>query len=331
MAGYVIAGWSPLDAIYMVVITVFGVGYGEVNPVQSTGLRVFTIGVIVAGYASALYAVGGFLQMITEGEIHRALGARRMTSEIERLRDHAIVCGFGRMGRMLCAELSDLQQGLVVIDADESKVAAARDAGFLAVSGDATQEADLGRAGVESAQVLATVLPQDALNVFVALTASGLAPGLRILARAENPASEDKLRRSGASEVVLPAASGARRLADLIAQPDVTAMLEKLDDRGSLNDELQRIGLHLAEFVVPEASPLVGRTVDDIEIGGNHGFLIVALRHHDGRTIVNPPGHSPVVDGHTVIVVGHESDLPKLKEQYELRRERTYRGVRYAT
>ena len=203
--------------------------------------------------------------------------------------------------------------------------------GFLAMIGDATQESDLTRAGIVRASVLATVLPQDALNVFVTLTASGLAPEIRILARAENPSSEPKLLRSGAAEVVLPAASGARRLAHLVTQPDVAAMLEKIDHDGELDEELGRIGLRLEEFVVPDASPLVGRTVGDVEIGGNHGFLIVAVRHVDGRVIVNPPDHTPIAEGHAVIVVGHTNDLPRLKARYELSRERTYRGVSYRT
>jgi voltage-gated potassium channel len=252
-----------------------------------------------------------------------------LNTEIDRLQGHAIVCGFGRIGRILATELRAAQREVVVIDADESKVKLAIEDGFLAIPGDATQETDLARAGITRASVLASVLPQDALNVFVTLTASGIAPELRILARAENPNSEDKLLRSGASEVVLPAASGARRLAHLVTQPDIAAMLDKIEHTGELDEELGRIGLRLEEFVVPDASPLVGRTVGDIEIGGNHGFLIVAVRHTDGRVIVNPPDHTPIAEGHAVIVVGHTAGLPELKARYELNRERTYRGVRY--
>ncbi len=327
--GYVVAGWSVLDSVYMVIITIFGVGYGEVKPVETVPLRAFTIGVIVAGYGAAVYVVGGLVQMITEGEIHKALGARRMASGIENLSKHVIVCGFGRIGRILSEELSAARLALVVLDADEEKVRQAGEAGFLAMAGDATQEEILTRAGVQRASALAAVLPQDALNVFVTLTASGLAPALRIVARAENPSSEPKLRRSGAAEVVLPAASGAHRLSQLIAQPDVAAMLEKIDHRGSLDHELGRIGLTLEELIVSEGSPLVGATVGAIEIAGNHGFLIVAVRHVDGKVIVNPPDRTPLAEGHAVIVVGHADDLPQLKARYELKRERSYRGVRY--
>ena len=243
--GYVLAGWDVVDAVYMVVITVFGVGYGEVNPVGSTALRSFTICVIVLGYAAAVYAVGGSVQLVAEGEIHRALGARRVNTEIDRTSGHAIVCGFGRIGRILCAELDAAQTPFVVVDDDEEKVRGAQEASFLAMAGDATAEETLRQAGIERAGALASVLPDDALNVFVTLTASGLRPELRILARAENPSSEPKLLRSGATEVVLPAASGARKLAHLVTQPDVAAVLQKIEHTSGLEEELGRIGLQL--------------------------------------------------------------------------------------
>lgn len=327
--GYMAAGWSALDAIYMVIITIFGVGYGEVNAVDSAALRGFTIGVIIAGYVAAVYVVGAIVQLVTEGEIHRALGDKRTMSGIEGSSGHVIVCGYGRIGRILCEELREAQVPMVLIDTEEETVAAARERGFLALKGDATDEKVLLDAGIERARALAAVLPEDAQNVFVALTASGIAPDLRIVARAEDPATEPKLLRSGATDVVLPTSSGAERMADLIAHPDVATMLETLVRRAHIERELSGIGLQLEQLIVPERSRLVGASVRDIEIGGNHGFLIVGLRSPDGEFLVNPPDDTPIVAGHTVIVVGHTDDLPVLKGRFELQRERTYRGVRY--
>ena len=137
------------DAVYMVTITVFGVGYGEVNPVETPALRGFTMAVIVGGYAAAIYAVGGFVQMITEGEINRALGARRMTREIRHLKGHTILCGFGRMGRILARELTAARREFIVVDRDHEKVREAAEHGYLVLAGDASDEETLVAAGIE--------------------------------------------------------------------------------------------------------------------------------------------------------------------------------------
>jgi len=137
--GYILAGWTPLDAIYKVVITVFGVGYGEVKPLESSTLRIFTILLIVAGTTSAVYIVGGFVQLITEGEIRQALGARRMERSIENLLDHVIVCGYGRVGQLLARELVDAKQNFVVIDQDGDRLQRAATMGYLTRLGNATK------------------------------------------------------------------------------------------------------------------------------------------------------------------------------------------------
>lgn len=157
--GYVIYGWSIMDSIYMVIITIFGVGYGEIKPIESSSLRVFTIMVIVGGYAAAIYAVGGFIQILTEGEIHRALGARKMSRGIDKLDNHTIICGFGRIGRILARQLHETKSKFVVIDTDRDKVEEAESNGYLALIGDASSEEVLERAGVKKAKTLATVLP----------------------------------------------------------------------------------------------------------------------------------------------------------------------------
>jgi voltage-gated potassium channel len=165
--GYVLAGWSWMDAIYMVVITVFGVGYGEVHPIESPALRIFTICVIIAGTTSAVYVVGAFIQMVTEGEIEKAIGVRRMNQDIESLRKHVIVCGFGRLGQVLSRQLSQSKLLFVVIDHDMERVAMAESFGYLVKFGNATDETTLTEVGIHKAKVLATVLPDDATNVYI--------------------------------------------------------------------------------------------------------------------------------------------------------------------
>ena len=329
VGGYVAAGWSLLDATYMVIITIFGVGYGEVRPVDEDGLRLFTSGLIVAGYATAVYAVGGFVQFVAEGEINRALRERRQGLEIKKMRDHVIVCGYGRVGAILAQRLVEAQQELVVIDESVERIERAKVAGFAVVRGDAAEEDILLAAGIEQASRLATVLPTDSANVFVTLTATGLRPDLPVIARAEHPSSESKLTRSGATEVVLPTAIGADRIASLIVHPSAESLLQASSQMGiDLGQDLGQLGLRMEELCIVEGSPLIERPVREIEIGGNHGFLIVGLRRADGSVDVNPDESALLAEGDTVVVIGHADDLPELRRRYEMRREVMYRGAR---
>lgn len=216
--GYVAAGWSWVDAIYMVTITIFGVGYGEVHPISDPGLKLFTILVIVAGCSSGIYVIGGLLQLVTEGEIKRIMGIAQSERDIRSLRDHTIICGYGRVGKILAGQLSASEQPFVVVDSNPERVRQALDEGLLAVAGDATSDDVLIRVGIYNARSMATVLPNDAMNVFITLTARDLCEKIQIIARAESPSTERKLLRSGASQVVMPAAIGATRIAELVTR-----------------------------------------------------------------------------------------------------------------
>ena len=215
--GYVLAGWQWDDALYMVTITIFGVGYGEVQPIDSLPLKLFTIAVIFAGCSSLVYVIGGIVQILAEGEIERMLGIRNRSREIAALTDHTIICGYGRIGQMLAAELQEMGQPLIVLDHAHDRIARAIDDGFLALEGDCVEDDVLQHAGIFRARVLATVLPDDATNVFITLTARGMSDAIRIISRAESPSTESKLMRSGANHVVMPAAIGAIRVAQLAA------------------------------------------------------------------------------------------------------------------
>ena len=214
-AGFVVAGWSWIDAFYMVTITVFSVGYGEVIPIVGNGMKIYTSVVIVAGCTSLLYVMGGFVQLLTEGEIERMLGLRTLSKEIDQLKSHTIVCGYGRVGKLLACELRDQGEPFVIIERSAELVHEAVTDGHLAFDGDAVVDETLQAAGINRAKVLATVLPDDAINVFITLTARDLNNTINIIARAESPSTERKLIRSGASSVVMPAAIGAVRIAQI--------------------------------------------------------------------------------------------------------------------
>jgi voltage-gated potassium channel len=320
--GYRVSGCHLLDAVYMVVITVFGVGYGEVCPVRTAGMKVFTMVVIIAGTSSAVYIVGGFLQTVTEGEIQQALGVRRMTQGIETLRGHTIICGFGRIGQILARRLMEGGIPFVVIDSDLARIAIAKESGYLVQSGDATDEVVLKAAGIYHAQVLTTVLPKDAINVYITLTARELNANLRIFARGELPSTEKKLLLAGADRVILPASISAQRMADMITHPAALNFLDQDDGRSSLNELLASVDIQVDELRVTAHSPMVGVTIRDIEVRGKGTFIIVALQRSDGTTLTHPQPEILLEINDTLIVMGHRGDLPKLVSRYVISTKR---------
>lgn len=325
--GYWLAGWSLLESVYMVIITIYGVGYGEVRPIEDPALKVFTIGVIVAGCTSAIYVLGGFVQMIAEGELNRVLGARRMTLGIEKLTNHAIVCGFGRVGRILARDLAEVGQAFVVIDTNQERLQEAETAGLFVLVGDATEERVLESAGVKRARILASVLPDDAANVFITLTARELNPDMEIIARGEYPSTEKKLLRSGATRVVLPAAIGASRIARLITRPSAEQLLSSSFDHETLNEDLDQLGLKINEFNVAPNSDLAGHALSELSFGRANQFVVIAIRHADGRVTRNPDPDLVIEAGETVIVLAHRNAVPKLSQHF-VKQEILYRGAR---
>ena len=328
VAGYRLAGWNWLDSIYMVVITVFGVGFGEIGPMTPT-LRVFTMVIIISGCTSVAYILGGFLQMITEGEIKRALGVRRMKREIDLLKDHVIICGYGRIGQILAHQMEVAHQPFVLIDNDEHRVAQAEGKGFLVQMGSAADENILEAAGIMQAKFLATVLPDDAINVFITLTARGLNPDLIILARGEYPSTEKKLLQAGADRVVSPAAIGALRMSHMITHPAAMDFLEEDDGRNSLNELLAQIDVQVEELVISHNSNLMGSTVGSVQARGKGTFIVVALRQAIGSTIINPAHEAFLEEGDTLIVMGHLGDIPKFARHHATKREIQYRGSKF--
>lgn len=327
VVGYTLAGWNLLDATYMVVITIFGVGYGEVRPIDSPPLKIFTILVIIAGTSAAVYSIGGFVQMVTEGEIKRALGARRVARDIETLQQHVIICGFGRIGQILARRMAETNQPFVIIDNNVERIAKTEEIGYLVRTGNATDEAVLVSAGIQRARFLATVLPDDAANVFITLTARELNPNLVILARGELPSTEKKLRLAGADHVVLPATIGGLRMAQMITHPAALDFLDQNDGRRNLNEQLAQINVQIDELAILSDSPLINKTISEIEVRGKGGFIVVALRRADGTMTISPDHTIVLAEGDTVIVIGHQGDIPQFAQRYALKRQ-WYRGAR---
>jgi voltage-gated potassium channel len=270
--------------------------------------------------------------MIAEGEIQRAMGARRMSRGIEQTEKHAIICGYGRVGQKLVDELRESGIELVVVDRNTDRLAEAEREGILVVSGDASEEATLRRAGIDRASVLATVLPGDAENVFVTLTARELNQSIEIIARGESESTERKLIRSGANRVVLPTMIGATKIAQLIACPTVEALVGDAKAFSRLNQDLEAFGLGMLEIPIGEQSVLVGSTIKDIELTGDGGNVVVAINRARGEVVRNPKMEDVVGAGDRLIVLSHNEDLPAVSRRAAQQSDQmVYRGTRYST
>ncbi len=324
--GYLLTGWSLLDSLYMVVITIFGVGYGEVRNIDSPELKVFTMLLIIAGCSALIYILGGFFQLIAEGELNRALGKLRMTKQINQLKEHVIVCGYGRIGRVLTSDLTKAGVSVVVVDQNESRCAAAAEEGLLTFEGDATQDDTLRQAGVDRARALCTVLPNDALNVFITLTARNLNPDLAILARGEDPQTEAKLRQAGAAQVVLPSRICGTRMADMVIRPAALDYLRR-SDRTGLDNDLEALGLRMVSVVLDSTAD--GHIIGDLEASARVSLIVVALKKKSGEIIERPPLDEALSDGDTVILLVHSERASGLAIRFpNASRKLSYRGAR---
>ena len=308
--GYHMTGRDLLDSTYMVVITLSGVGYGEDSHMVAAE-KIFTILVIVFGLTTGFYIIGGFVQMMAEGEINRAMGVRRVSREIERLSGHVVVCGFGRVGCTLADQLEKRNCPFVVMDNDPEQIAEASARGYLALTDNATEEEALILAGVQRAKTTVIALPSDADNVFITLTARNLNPDLQIIARAGSPSTEKKLLQAGADRVVLPAAAGAMRMATMITRPSTIELIELAAGRHAAEVEID-------ELTIPSSSPLVGATVRDSQTRAIHGLLIVAVRHVGGDLLFNPDADTEFLANDTVIIMGRMNDIERFRQHYAI-------------
>jgi voltage-gated potassium channel len=301
---YMAAGWSFGDALYMVVLTIYTVGYEEIHPIVTPLLRQITIATIVFGCTGMIFLTSSLVQFITINQLQLVFGTKRMQSQVDRLSNHIIVCGFGRIGQMLAHELRAGSALFVILERSESRAEEARKLGYLTVQADATDEGSLKLAGIDRARALATVLPDDAANVFITLSARSLNRSIEIIARGEVPTTEKKLRHAGADKVVLPTHIGAERIAEMILYPEAAAHPE----RGARDFErtLTTFGLQMEMVVAAEQGGLAGMTVAEIERKSNGGFFVVQLKHRSGKTTNRPSGEMAVEIGDGIVVVGRE-------------------------
>lgn len=306
--GFVHAGWSLGDAGYMVTLTIFSVGYGEVHPIDTPYLRGLAMATIVLGCTGMIVLTGALVQVFAHYQLKSLLGIDRMQSQIERLTDHAIICGFGRIGLQLAKELAAARTPFIIVERSAAKCAEAGALGYLTLAADATDEQSLLEAGIARARVLATVLPDDATNVFITLSARNLNPRLEIIARGEAPTTEGKLIHAGADKVVLPTHIGAERIAELIIYPRTARFLGESTELRELKRGLNDFGLEMEAVTVPANSALAGATVAEAERRGRGGFFIVQIDRagsggNAGQSFVHPGEDVRIDAGDTLVLV----------------------------
>jgi voltage-gated potassium channel len=309
VAGYMIMSWTFMDAFYQVFITVSAVGLTEVHPLVTTPLRLHTMLVIAFGLFSVAFTLAGFISFVTEGEFRKYLGQQRMLKQIETLAKHTIVAGFGRVGALVCEGLASSEIPFVIIEQDHERASAMASSGFLHLVGDATEEVILKDAGITRASVLVTAMANDAANVFITLTARELAPQLLIIARAEQPTTEKKLRQAGANHVITPAAIGARRIVSLLTNPTAVEFVELVTERSSLAIEMDEIPIR------PE-SPLAGQSLRHADIGRLTGVIVIAVKRSDGRVEFPPSGNTPFEPGDSIVLLGRRANLDQFREKF---------------
>jgi len=301
---YMAAGWRFTDALYMVLMTVYTVGYGEVHPINTPYLHAVTMGTIVLGCTGMILVTGALVQVLTFSQIQHLLGTNRVKTDINKLNGHVIVCGFGRIGVMLARDLKAGGAEFVILERDDSRLAQARELGYLAWQGDATDETSLQAVGVERARVLATVLPDDAANVFITLSARSLNPDLQIIARGEAPSTETKLMQAGASRVILPTHIGAERIAELILFPETARFIRGSERMRDFEKVLRDLGLEMEVLVASEGAAVVGMTLEQLESRAKGSFFVVQINRKGSEAITRPAGSTKVEAGDGLVVVG---------------------------
>jgi voltage-gated potassium channel len=302
-------GWGTFEAFYMTLITITTVGYQEVRPLSHAG-RVFNSFVIFFGVSTMFFAVGAMTQTIIELEFADRYGRRRKNRMISQLRDHFVVCGFGRVGRNASYELQRANAPFLVIDRSEERVARASDARMLAIVADATNDDDLRKAGVLRARGLIAALPSDAENLFVILSAKALNGNLVVVARVSEEHNEGKLRRAGACTVFAPYTMAGRRLADSLLRPHVVEFLEFTTSLVGPNIKMEQVRVGSRNQF---ESKTLGSMLSEIGID----VIVLAVRRSDSQMVFNPSTDFHIAVGDFLIVLGEKPGLNKLEKALE--------------
>lgn len=305
---YLNEAYSVIDALYMTVITISTVGFKEVHPLSDLG-KLFTVFLIFISFGIFGYMASAVTRFILDGVFRRNLKDYRIVRSIEKLSGHVIVCGFGRNGKQASLELMEHGENVVVVDFEESSIDKIRTfPDLLFVQGDATQEEVLEKANISQAKALITAIPNDAENVYVVLTAREMNPGLKIISRSSNSQSDNKLKRAGADNVIMPDRLGGQQMAKLVAQPDVVEFLDNIllqSTKGVKLEEVSCQGL---------ARCFIGKSIKELNVRNRSGANIIGLKDENGGYVYNPSPELVLENNYHLFVLGNKEQVSNLKE-----------------
>lgn len=308
---HIIEGWSILECLYMTVITIATVGFKEVKPLSETGM-IFTIGLIITSIGSLAYVSVSLARFVFDGELINYIKTYRVDKKILKLKNHVIIVGYGRNGEQAAIELQEHGVDFVVVDKRDIVISRIREnPEVLYIKGDATHEDVLEQAGVYRAKALIATTPTDADNVFVVLTARSMNPNLTIISRASELESQMKLKRAGATNVIMPERIGGQRMAKLVHQPDVVEFLEYILLQKSRDVTLEEISCGKM------ANCFVGKSIDELRSRDNSGANIIGLKISGARYIFNPKPETILSRNDQLFVLGTPQQVEILKNILE--------------
>ncbi|MBW2465783.1 MAG: potassium channel protein [Deltaproteobacteria bacterium] len=307
--GYMlIEGSNLIDSFYMTVISITTVGFSEVIPLSSPG-KIFTVFLIFGGVGFFLYMVSLITEAMVEGGLNAFLGRRYMEKRMADLKDHYIVCGFGRIGKVICKILHESKRNFLIIENNPDEIKTIEELGYLVMDGDATNDDLLNKAHIMEAKALIAVTSSDADNVYVILSARGLRPDIYILARSSGKkGAETKLLRAGANKVFSPYEIGARRMAQSLMRPTVIDFIDLTVHEGEL-------GLRLEELQVSDKATFANKSLMDSGIRSEHDLIVVAIKRQKGEMLFNPSPGTEILPGDILVVLGEHTNIQSLEKK----------------
>ena len=310
VVGYMsLSDFDFIDALYMTVITISTVGFRELHP-MNTEEKVFTIFLILTSLSLFGYAVSSFTEALANGEFFKQLKRKKVQQKIDKLKQHTIVCGYGRNGMQAINKLRSYQQKFVVVEKDKELISSLEEGGILYIEGDATTDEVLLKAGIENANYLITALPSDADNLFVVLTASQLSKDCKIISRASNESSNSKLKIAGASNVIMPDKLGGAHMASLVVTPDVIEFVDRLTIEGETTANLEEVDVN----GLPKE--YLGMTIFDLDLRNKTGCTVIGFKTSDGNYVINPEASIKLVADSRLIVLGKPEQIVKLRKLF---------------